>query len=369
MFPDYLQKIDLKNNKYHEGQIGFFVQQFEGNESAEILKKSVGIISIQRLKKENQNTIFAKGIREELFQLFHEEISIIDMGDLKQGNTILDTDYAIEDLIKNIQNNFAKIIIITDDNTYLEKSITVYSKTHYLQENTLSISPQKDIDFLGTLLDKKSTNFHLNILGYQNYYFPEKLVSELQENCHETYRLGLIKEHSEITETILRRSDLNYFSMNAIRNSDFKFSEEPNGYRAEEACKLFYYDGYSSQSRQTIIGDYLENYEENKTAKKLVAQLIWHVLSGFKNKVNEHPETHQNQFIKYTTALQNENLPLYFFQNQISKRWWMEMEHPLKGKQNTKNLIVPCTQKDYESAVNGETPELWWIMTNRFAVS
>ena len=218
-------------------------------------------------------------------------------------------------------------------------------------------------------MEDERHKFHLNIMGYQNYYFSMAALEILNENCHEAYRLGFIKENMEITETLLRRSDLFYFSMNNIRNSDYNFSEEPNGFKADEVCKLMHYAGYSSKLKQIIIGGYFEEHDENITSKKLLAQMIWHAINADSTKIEEHPETHSDQFIKYTTSLQHENLPLFFHKSKLSKRWWMEMEHPKKGEENTKNLIVPCTSKDYDMAVSGEPPELWWIMTNRYASS
>ena len=52
---------------------------------------------------------------------------------------------------------------------------------------------------------------------------------------------------------------------------------------------------------------------------------------------------------------------IVFYKSNISARWWMEVPYPpIDNVKFERHHMVPCNKEDYDFALVGEIPDLWW---------
>jgi hypothetical protein len=58
--------------------------------------------------------------------------------------------------------------------------------------------------------------------------------------------------------------------------------------------------------------------------------------------------------------LEAEDYELVFVKSKKSDRWWMQVPYFGSKSVNERFYLVPCRYEDYQMAVSGEMPDLWW---------
>jgi formiminoglutamase len=309
-------------------------------------------------------------IRAELYQLskIHTKATIIDLGNLKEGNTFNDTYHGLRDVITELLNNQIVIIILggTQDLTYpvyqahekqkqLVNIVTIDSRLDIDPDNK---KPFNSLSYLNKLLlDKKSKLFNFTNIGHQQYLVDPKNIDLINHLHHEATRLGVARNNMSIIEPHLRDADIVSFDIGAIKKSDAPANRfaSPNGFYSEEACQIARYAGLSDVISTFGIFEVNPKFEDHFATAQLAAQLSWHFIEGFTARKIEVPGN-KKDFKTFIVGQENMGYEITFYKSLVTDRWWMEIPSTTKKEP----VFMACSNEEYKQACNHEIPDLWW---------
>ena len=306
-------------------------------------------------------------IRTKLYQLFKINCKIVDLGNVKQGNTFDDTYVALKEVLHILFSNNLVIVLIggTQELTLpVFQLIESYRKNINLTTIDRTIDILKDVvkptaeSYLTEIIFKKRILFKYSNLGHQIHYTDKENIELVGKLFHDIFRLGEVRTDISLVEPVLRDSDIVSFDISAIRQSDAPahVNPSPSGFYAEEACQLSRYSGISD--RVMVFGLFEVNPKHdilNQTSS-LAAQIIWYFLDGFSCRNPEFPESENKNFKTFIVGHSDLDYEMTFYKSLVSERWWMEVPNP-KGNSP---VLVSCSYSDYQKACEQEIPDLWW---------
>lgn len=314
-------------------------------------------------------------IRKSLYQLFNhwEDLKIVDLGDVRTGNEISDTYYAVNQVLTELMKNHIVPIIIgaSQDMTY--PMYQVYEPTGRLV-NMAAIDPLFDIGNDNEQLNSHSylshiilhqPNFLFNFtnIGYQSYYVDNESIELMKQLLFDTYRLGSMKQNIELTEPLIRNANILSIDMSAIRAADAPGvkNASPNGFNGEEACRMTRYAGLSFKLSSIGFFEYNPHYDINSRTANLIAEMIWYFIEGFSNRQDDIPTLESTDFTRYNVQIGEGQENLIFLCHKISGKWWMDMSF-MKADDNRfeRHHFIPCSKEDYDQAMRNELPDKWW---------
>lgn len=315
----------------------------------------------------NALTVDLDFIRKEFYALFpgNWESSIIDLGDIPEGNTQEDTYYAVAKIVSELIKKQILPIILggSQDLTYamyrgydqldqMVNLVAIDSKFDFGKEEVLNTSES----FLSKIIINEPTNlFNYSNVGFQTYFNSQEEIDLIEKLYFDCFRLGEVSASPAIAEPVFRDCDLVSLDLTAVKSSDsgnFNIFT-PNGFNGKEICALSRYAGLSD--KVTSFGIF--NQHNSKNESVLIAQIIWYFIEGYNYRSLETPN--QNTFLKYIVPI--DDLELVFFKSPKTERWWIEI--PFFTNVNNKlkkNTLLPCTHEDYLRACDQEIPDRWW---------
>jgi arginase family enzyme len=344
----------------------------------ELNKTNLAIIGVNEDRRAVDNKGCAKApdaVRQYLYKLtaLPYDIKITDLGNIKAGADINDTYFALSSALYELHKKKIVPIVIGGGHDLTFACYQAYAKA----EQTVNIAtvdakidlgePEEDFtsqSFVGKIIIQQP-NYLFNYcnLAQQNHFVGEKTFELLEKLHFETFRLGDLRADINDAEAYIRNADIFSFDMGSIRCSDSPGNKNalPNGLFGEEACRLARYAGMSD--KLTTAGFFELNPKEDTRGQSahLLAQMIWYFIEGYANRKNDFPLTDKKSFIKYRVTTEKIDNEIIFYKSKRSGRWWMEVPYPVdKRLKFERHHLVPCTQKDYELALSGELPDLWW---------
>ena len=313
------------------------------------------------------------GVRKALYELsnpFGDRV-VTDLGDLKPGHTLNDTYCAVDMLVSYLRDRDIVTVLIggSYDVTY---GALLPAVRHERFLHWTSVHPHvfpedyryaDKISPLSRILWTPGQDLEYTQVGGQKY-----LASATQwahvEQYYDVLRLGVVREDLEMVEPYLRDSHVVSLSMTAVRYADAPETSwlSPNGFMAEEVCRLAFFAGTSPTCGVFSVGDMRPKGRRtlNVTACA-AAQCIWHFLSGLSLRVREHPSENAANFQKYIVSLDQSGQTLHFLKSTLTGRWWML----LPGEEGRPPAVTACSQSDYERACNNEMPSRWCKLIRR----
>ncbi len=308
-------------------------------------------------------------IRAELYQLskINSKYNIIDLGNLKEGNTFNDSYHGLSYVINELLNNQVIIILLggTQDLTYavykayennkqLINLVTIDSMLN-IDQNSKEINSLTYLNKI--LLDKKSKIFNYSNIGHQQYLVDQKNIDLINRLHHDTIRLGFARNNLTSTEPQLRDAHIVSFDIGAIKKSDAPANRfaSPNGFYSEEACQIARYAGLSDVTSTFGIFEVNPKFEENRSTVQLAAQILWHFIEGFTARKTETPGN-KKDFKTFIVGQESMGYEITFHKSLVTDRWWMEVPSAAKDKP----VFIACSLEDYKQACNHEIPDLWW---------
>lgn len=373
------QKYKTENTeakRHRISDISIFYEK-EGNfPSLEDVKLAIFGIKDDRACVENQGCENAPDeVRKHLYNLFAHwnQIQIADLGNIKRGNTIDDTYFAVGEVISElVKSNIVPIIIGgSQDLTYA--NYLAYENIGRVI-NIASVDPVFDLGHDENELNSRSwlsriilhqPNFLFNFtnIGYQTYFVDEDSLVLMKNLYFDINRLGNVRADMEESEPMIRNADIVSFDMSAIKAGDSpagKFAG-PNGFTGDEACRICRYAGMSD--KLSSIGFYELNplMDINQRSANLLAQMIWYFIDGFANRKGDYPDLYSRNYVKFNVKIEASDENLVFLKSKKSDRWWMDVSaYSQLDKKYVKHQFVPCSYADYQMALKNEIPDRWW---------
>ena len=314
-------------------------------------------------------------VRKAFYQLFNhwDDMKIVDLGDIRIGNEISDTYYAVNQVLAELMKNHVVPIIIgaSQDMTY--PMYQVYEPTGRLV-NITAIDPIFDIGNDNEQLNSHSylshiilhqPNFLFNFtnIGYQSYYVDNESIELMKQLLFDTYRLGSMKQNIELTEPLIRNTNILSIDMGAMRAADAPGvkNASPNGFNGEEACRMTRYAGLSFKLSSIGFFEYNPHYDINSRTANLIAEMIWYFIDGFSSRQDDIPTLESTDFVRYNVQIGEGQENLVFLCHKISGKWWMDMSFmKADDKRFERHHFIPCSKEDYDQAMRNELPDKWW---------
>jgi formiminoglutamase len=390
MIYDFLNPINketfLEGEELHPGQIGNYIYIFDGKEP-EIGWYDIALIGVPDDRGNVFNAGSAKApdaIRKEFYKLFlppvEKEFHVIDLGNIKAGETVRDTYFAMASIVLELITHKVIPVIIggSHDLTFgqyigykglqtLINVVNIDERIDMLEPNSQHIDASTFV--MHMLTHTPNYLFNYSHLGHQTYLNDSKAVETLQSLNFDCQRLGLVRANLEDVEPVLRDADMLTIDVSCVRQADAPAHAQasPNGFSGEELCQIARYAGLSD--KLTSIGFYEMNpgYDNNRQTAQLVAQMIWYFVEGFYSRVGDYPIDLSNH-LKFTVHLDDTGHELIFWRSQKTDRWWMEIPMGEKEKFARHNLL-PCSFKDYEMACEQELPDRWMRAYTKLSIS
>ncbi|GAB4205960.1 MAG: formimidoylglutamase [Bacteroidia bacterium] len=333
--------------------------------------------------EEDRQSIINKGsanspneIRKYLYS-FYPNISkydVADIGNIKPGNSVKDTYFAIKTIGEELLKKDKTLVLIggSNDLAYaqflmyekLERIINVCNIDAWMDCNKNIEEPINNRNYIGKIiLHEPNYLFNYAHLAYQSYFVGAHNIQFMDDLYFEYYRLGDVRGKIEETEPVVRNSDVLFFDFSAIKRNDGGLVEHfsPNGISAEEACQIMWYAGMNDKLSTVGIYEVNTALDKHGLSAHLSAQMIWSFIEGFYNRKDDTPLKNHPDYENYQVKMHNGKYTINFIRSHKTGRWWMEVPYPPHLTQNyERHTMVPCTQKDYEIALNDELPERWW---------
>jgi arginase family enzyme len=367
------------NQQYTSTSYGRVVNAYVAGGSFPSLENvHLAIIGVEEDRKAINNEgcgLAADYVRENFYRLYQGNYNakIVDLGNIRKGNSIEDSYFAVRDVIaKLLKKNIVPVIIGgSQDLTYC--NYLAYQE----MEQTINIvaidaafdigDGEKELDsrsYLSKIILHKPNNlFNFSNVGYQTYFVEQTAVELMGKLYFDVHRLGQVRKNMEDVEPIVRNADLVSFDITAVRQSDApgNGNASPNGFYGEEACQITRYAGMSD--KLTSIGFYEINpaFDTNKQTAHLVAQMIWYFIDGYYNRKQDYPITDKNEYTKYRVSIKDHDHEIVFYKSNKSDRWWMDVPYPVNHQiRFERHHMVPCSYSDYATACSDELPDSWW---------
>jgi len=300
---------------------------------------------------------------------------LVDLGNIRPGATIADTYIAVKMAVSElIKNDIIPVIIGGgQDLTYaqymgyedLEQKVDLVIVDNQFDiddDNNDGIATRSDCYLNKIFLHQPNYLFNFSNIGYQTYFVNQESLSVMDKLYFDVHRLGEFAQDITLTEPIIRNANMISFDIGAIRSADAvaNANTTPNGFDGEKACRIARYAGMND--KLTSIGFYEFNpaYDSNGQTAFLLAEMVWYFVDGFYARKKDFPLTPKSQFIIYRTSLKDGSGEMTFVKSKKSDRWWMQVPYPTGQSKNERFHLVPCRYDDYQTAINGDMPDLWW---------
>lgn len=319
----------------------------------------------------------ADAFRKKFYQLHQGEhkINVVDLGNIQKGYEVSDTYAAVKAVVSELVKSNVLPIIIGGGQDLTYAQYMAYEKLEQRVDLVL-IDPAFDLEedsneetdttsrsYLNKImLHQPNYLFNFSNIGYQSYFVNTESLKVLDKLLFDVYRLGAFSNKIEQSEPILRNADMISFDMGAIRSSNAFANRNagPNGFYGEEACQMCRYAGMSDKLTSIGFYEFNPDLDQNGQTAILLSQMVWYFIDGFYGRKKDFPLQPKSAYVIYRTSLTADEHEVVFVKSKKSDRWWMQVPYPNTKSINERYHMVPCRYEDYQIAIDGELPDLWW---------
>ena len=309
-------------------------------------------------------------IRKAFYSLYpgNWDISVADLGDIEKGETVEDSYFALQTVIKGLLKMKIIPVILGGEQDLIYAQYRAYDEVEQMV-NLVNIDSRFDLgdaekpisnkSYVGKIVVNKPYNlFNYSNVGYQTYFNSQDEIELMERMFFDAYRLGEVANDISLVEPVMRDANLVGIDLGAIHAAALGAGGfSPNGFDGKQICALARYAGISDKVTSLGIYEYTSNY--SSAGDMLIAQMIWYFIEGINYRSNENTVSAKKDFIKYQVPIEEEIL--IFYKSPVSGRWWIEI--PFISNTNTKlkrHTLLPCSHDDYLDACNQIIPERWY---------
>lgn len=354
-------------------QLGSKIQLNVNNEIANQEDFSIVILGVleyrDALVDANAMRKGLNAVRKELYQLYEhfETPKILDLGNIKVGNTKKDSHVALEQVLQNLnESGFTTILIGGSHEMFYSQYQSFKHNSHDIDvvviDEVVDINSSAELNATSHLYHIITSTpnflFTLSHLGHQLFYNSPQNIDKIEALVFESKRLGQLQQNIFEIEPTMRNADLLSIDLSAIKSADAPASGKasPNGLTGVEACQIARFAGFSNKLKSFGIYEFNPNFDNNNQTAKQISQMIWYFMEGYTNrKPNDYPAESNKDFTKFFVKQESNNYELVFWKSNYSGKWWMEI--PTKEESVVK--YMPCSYTDYQNAMEDELPDNW----------
>ncbi|MCO5229824.1 MAG: formimidoylglutamase [Chitinophagales bacterium] len=381
MLTDYIQPI---TSEYYQVQ-GKPIYFYTGNDE-ELENFKIAIIGIKDFRGHLENSGCESGpdsIRKQLYQLHHfdNNLPIIDLGNILPGEKYSDTIIALKEVINTLnRKNITTIVLGGDMGLTLGQYQGLCHQDRLIDmvvidERIVISEPKEDAEthesnYLFKIFTERPNFINdFKLLGYQTYFNHIRDLDILEEMQMGAYRLGELREDMLSVEPLIRDADILSFNISALKSCDAPgyILASPNGFFSDEACQIMRFAGASDKLSSIGIYNYNPELDTRNITAIGIAQMIWYFIEGISIRKQDYPVVNENNFQKFIINLEDSSNEIIFLKSKKSDRWWFHI--PIVNNGNTKKKVfkmIPCSYKDYLTAINNEIPEKWEKAFSRY---
>lgn len=375
----YFAPIPLEKVQFLDNTLGHKIDFFgSSNSFPSTANCKVAIIGVEESRAGESNVGAELGpneVRKHLYKLYanHYSLSIVDLGNIKQGHELKDTYFAISQVVSQLIKANIVPVILGGTNDIAYANYLAYEKLEQTV-NLIAIDNGFDLGDVEEEITSKAflnkiilhqPNFLFNYcnIGYQTYFVDAQQLELMTKLFFDVHRLGEIRSNMQEVEPIIRNADMVSFDISAIRQSDAPGNANvtPNGFYGEEACQIMRYAGLSDKVSSLGIYEFNPTFDNNGQTAHLIAQMLWYFFEGCALRKNDYPDRTNREYLKYRVTLQNSTHEIVFYKSVKTNRWWMDIPFPSDHRlRYHRHHLVPCSYKDYQTACEDEIPDKWW---------
>jgi len=186
----------------------------------------------------------------------------------------------------------------------------------------------------------------LSVLGIQKHMCSQENYSSYMNSMFNILRLSDIRSDYGISEVVLRQSNKIVFDLNCIRKSDLPEQQHAGfcGFTMEEACRMMRYIGSVQQLDTLEICSIDFSQDTDSSYYEAISLLIWYMMEGATFRNDSDNSNQKKKYIVYPEGL---DLPLYFYNESASDKWWVNTSEEMTD-------LIACSPLDYENARKGK---------------
>jgi len=321
-----------------------------------------------RNSSEKENEICFENVRKQLYQLAKGDwvLKIADLGVIEPGEKVLDTYFALTEIIKELLAAGCIPIVLGGGQDLVQSQYKAYDPKNGTV-NMVSVDSSFDLgnvdlpisnkSYVGKIVMGQPYNlFNYTNIGYQSYYISPEEIDLMDKMYFEAYRLGEVSANMSIVEPSFRDADIVSLDLGSL-SAPF-FGSQPNGFSAKEICTLSRYAGISDKVSNFGVYEY-DSKKSSVITDALAAQIIWYFIEGVSCRWGETGEIDKMDVIYYQVPIDGE---IYsFYKSRLTERWWLKVTYSNPLNNNIPiDALLPCTYEDYEKACNQIVPEKWY---------
>lgn len=362
---EYLTPLNIAeisgDKPYNDSQMGRVIAIYD-DEIPDLTDIDIVIIGINEYRGEGIGTSrnAADAVRRRLYELhcWHNEISIADIGNIKNGAALKDSYAAITIVLKELIQLNKTVVIIGGSHDITLAQYMAYKELKRIIDATIvdatidlrSESALRSENFLMEMLTGEPNMVrHYNHIAFQSYFVHPRMLETMDKLRFDCFRVGNVKEELSEMEPVIRNSELFSFDIAAIKNSDSPASTcSPNGLSGEEACTLIRYAGMSPSVSSIGIYGFDASKDVNDLTALQMAQMIWYFVDGRNRSRQESALKDRQNFTEFHTVFAE--VDTVFLQSKRTGRWWMQLPD---------KKMIACSYKDYLFASRNQIPERW----------
>lgn len=358
-------KINLKSDSiYHSLYV--FEEKLPRWKNLDIAIIGVNEFRGQDVDVAKDGTIAFRKKFYELKQQKHS-VKIADLGNIINGETYQDTLERLTEVCKLLIEE--KVIPFVVGGSH-DLGMGQYKAYEHIEKDlrVLNIDSSIDIDENGKPCEKHvrdllihDPNFLFNYahLGYQAYLNHPNATDLLEKMDCDHIRLGEISNDITKTEPIIRFAQMISIDLNAIKQSDFSasFNPQPFGFTAENACQMMWYAGMSNNCNSMGVYGYYPELDGRGSNAAVISIMLWYFIEGYYHR--KKTDFNSDNYRKYNVSVDGDNI--VFYKDIRNEMWWVEITT------DNDTETVPCSYSDYLESTEGSLPQLIFNMRLKYA--
>ena len=353
------------------------VMMYNPEASVNIEEADIAIVGVPEVRNAWQNpscSLAPDEIRRQFYQLYawRKDVRIIDLGNLRLGQSIEDTYHAVSEVVAFLVENNVIPVILGGSNDLAFANYRAYEMMERVA-NVVSIDSCFDLgnenqpirsDAYVNKMVLQQPNFLLNYanIGFQSYMNSPESVNMMESLFFETYRVGLLRRNLEEVEPIVRNADMVSLDISAVRRPDAPGCphNSSNGFYGEEICQIAKFVGLSDKLSSFGIYEYDPTLDFNNQTSQLIAHILWYFVEGFLFRQSEGHFKNKKDYRQFNISVTGALEEMVFFNSKKSDRWWVIVPMYQKGKDQVQNYYLPCSRRDYQLACEDKISDRWW---------